>query len=106
MQHGGALAWPYFLRIQSLWNPPQELRPRFRAARDVLYAVVHGRAADGRERGGGGQNHALREGGCHDEGVAEWIVTRGPLRGQNHTPIGQPTPGRLIGHPGVFGVLS
>jgi hypothetical protein len=37
----------------------------------------------------------------HDQGDAEWVMIRGPLRGHNDTPFGRPTPGRPIGHPGV-----
>jgi hypothetical protein len=50
--------------------------------------------------------------GCHDQADAEWIVIRGPVRGHDDTPFGQPTPGQPIGHAevgpiqGVFGVLS
>jgi hypothetical protein len=36
----------------------------------------------------------------HDQGDAEWIVIRRPLRGHNDTPFGQPT-----GRPG-FGLRA
>jgi hypothetical protein len=36
-------------------------------------------------------------GGCRDLADAEWIVIRGPFRGHNDMPFGQPAPGRPIG---------
>jgi hypothetical protein len=50
-------------------------------------------------------------GGRRDKADAEWIVIRRPVSGHNNSPFGRPTPGRLIGRPGVghpqgvFGVL-
>jgi hypothetical protein len=41
------------------------------------------------------------KGRSHDQADAEWIVTRGPIRGHNDTPFGQPTPSWPIGYLGL-----
>jgi hypothetical protein len=52
------------------------------------------------------------KGKFHDQGDAKWIVIKGQSRGHNNMPFGQPTPGWLIGRPGVghpsgiFGVFN
>jgi hypothetical protein len=43
----------------------------------------------------------IKLGKFHDQRDAKWIVIRGQLRGHNDTPFGRPTPGRIIGRPGV-----
>jgi hypothetical protein len=61
---------------------------------------------------GMGNPRGVEWGEFHDQGDVEFIVIRGQLRGYNDTPLGQSTPGRPIGHPGVgrpsgvFGGLS
>jgi hypothetical protein len=50
-----------------------------------------------------GDEAALRMpavGGSHDQEDAEWIVSRGQLRGHNDTTFGWPAPGRPSGRPG------
>jgi hypothetical protein len=37
----------------------------------------------------------------HDKRGAKWIVITGQFRGHNDMPFGRPTPGRLVGRPGL-----
>jgi hypothetical protein len=46
-------------------------------------------------------HHSVIHGKFRDQGDAKWIVIRGQLRGHNDASFMRPTPGRLIGHPGV-----
>jgi hypothetical protein len=60
-------------------------------------AVVHFVSRVGGEAGQASRQ--LAAGGYHDQGDAEWIVTRGQLRGHNDMPFGRPTPGQPVGRP-------
>jgi hypothetical protein len=81
--------------LGSPW-PPLAIRPWFQVLGRLLENFLNIREMPGK---------------YHDQAHAEWIVIRGPLRGENDTRFGKQTPSRLIGcpwvgHPmGVFGVF-